>query len=286
MYIGSEFMSESYNQYFIHNESLLTSEEFKDSEISAGTSLYEVVRIIDGVPLFLEKHLQRLDNSAKIINKELWMSLEEIKEKMMRLIEANGKNSGNIKIVFNYRGENLDEHNFFAYYIHYSYPTAEQYENGVKTVLCFMERSNPNAKIINNELRIKSNELIKETGAYEAILVDREGYITEGSRSNIFMVKGEAVYTAPIKNVLPGITRNTIIDICKQEGVTVFEDSINHDALKKLDSLFITGTSPKVLPIKEVGEILFSSASNPIVQKIMNAYNKVIEDYIKERKTS
>ena len=89
-------MSECCGKYFIQNNNVFECEEFKDSEISSGTSLYEVVRIIDGIPLFIEKHLQRLNNSAGIINKELWMSLESqsggpTNEALVRWIRTSGE---------------------------------------------------------------------------------------------------------------------------------------------------------------------------------------------------
>ena len=85
-----------------------------------------------------------------------------------------------------------------------------------KNDLYFGERENPNAKIINLSFREKVNKKIREKNAYEAILVDRKGYITEGSKSNIFMIKDNMLLTSPVKAVLPGVTRGEIIDIAEE----------------------------------------------------------------------
>jgi branched-chain amino acid aminotransferase len=150
--------------------------------------------------------------------------------------------------------------------------------------LCFKERSNPNAKIINNNFRSETDEKIKASKSYEAILVDRNNYITEGSRSNIFMVKDNCVVTAPLEAVLPGITREIIIEICKKEQINFFEENVSFKQISDLDALFITGTSPKILPISKVDDFVFKSSTNIIVQSIMRHYNRIIEEYIKENK--
>lgn len=279
-------MSECYGELFIKNSEVLKREQFKDSEISEGISLYEVIRIIDEVPLFIERHLERLKNSAALAGLNLWLNIDTVKAKLSQLIKIHENGFGNIKIVFNYNGYNKDIHNFYAYFLNASYPSEKQYEEGVATALCFMERENPNAKIINPNLRDKTNELLRESGAYEAILVDKENNITEGSRSNIFMIKGHTVYTAPAEVVLPGITRNLIVELCRENNINIIEEQINSKDIKDLDALFISGTSPKVLPIKSVEEILFNSASNSIVKNIRVAYNENIDNYIKINKLS
>jgi branched-chain amino acid aminotransferase len=278
-------MSECYSDYFIKNEEILSKENFMDKNIGEGTSLYEVIRVIDKVPLFLDRHLQRLNNSAALINKNIWKNTEELKNELYKLININNYSEGNIKVVFNFESNKLkEEKNFYAYFIESHYPTKEQYENGVSTVFCFMERSNPNAKIINNSLREYSNKLIKESNVYEAILVDKQGNITEGSRSNIFMVKGNKVFTSPLEDVLPGITRNIIIDLCKEEGIALYEEKVHYSMVNKLDALFISGTSPKILPINKINDFNLSSSTNIIVQNIMRAYNGSIMNYMNSNK--
>jgi branched-chain amino acid aminotransferase len=278
-------MSECYRDLYLENSDIKRSESFSDSMITEGISLYEVVRVIDGVPLFFEKHLERLKNSATLANLELWLSLEEIKAKMQTLMKVNNAETGNIKLVFNYGKEEPGSKNtFLTYFLKHHYPSEEQYKNGVPTVLCFMERNNPNAKIINTNLKSATDELMRKTGAYEAILVDKNNNITEGSRSNIFMVKKNTVVTAPLEDVLPGITREFIIEACSREKIKFTEERIKEQEIEKLDALFITGTSPKVLPINKVNDFPFSSSTNIIVQRIMNTYNRIIDEYVQSNK--
>ncbi|WP_434303315.1 aminotransferase class IV [Clostridium botulinum] len=270
---------ECFNEFFIENEKIKERDSFEESFLKEGKSLYEVIRIIDEAPLFLKSHLERFYNSAKLEGLNLWLDEEEIKENINRLIEINKVSIGNIKLVFNFnKGKN---NNFLCYFLKHNYPEDIEYKKGVKTILYHGERENPNAKVINMDFRKIVGEKIKEEKAYEAILVDRNGYITEGSKSNIFMIKNGKVITAPIEKVLPGITRQNIIDVCKNLNLKVEEEKVHYKDIDKLEGLFISGTSPKVLPIKSVDEIEFKSSENKLILSIMEGYNKAIEEDVK-----
>lgn len=276
---GGCMLMECFNEFFIENEKIKERDSFEESFLKEGKSLYEVIRIIDGAPLFLKSHLERFYNSAKLEGLNLWLDEEEIKENINRLIEINKVSIGNIKLVFNFnKGKN---NNFLCYFLKHNYPEDMEYKRGVKTILYHGERENPNAKVINMDFRKIVGEKIKEEKAYEAILVDRNGYITEGSKSNIFMIKNGKVITAPIEKVLPGITRQNIIDVCKNLNLKVEEEKVHYKDIDKLEGLFISGTSPKVLPIKSVDEIEFESSENKLILSIMEGYNKAIEEDVK-----
>lgn len=262
-------MSECLYKYFILNDQVKDCSEFDDNFLRKGKALYEVIRIIDGRPLFLERHFNRLENSSKLIGVELWITKDETKEKIKQLIKENNITMGNIKFVFN-----VDNKIFLAYFIKYHYPSKDDYENGVRTIFYHGERKNPNAKIINMDFRELVDKEIKEKKAYEAILVDRNGFITEGSKSNIFMIKDGKVITSPVEAVLPGITRNVIVEVCRDMGLEVLEEKVHYKDINNIDAIFISGTSPEVLPISKVEDMNFNSSRNEFVLKIMDGYNE------------
>ena len=237
--------------------------------------IYEVLRIIKSKPLFLEMHLSRMKNSFDLINKKMPFDENYISNKIKELIKNEEKTQGNIKITYSMKNKELK-----VFFIPHSYPTDEMYCNGVKTILYFGERTNPNAKIVNDEFRSKVNEQIKEKNAYEAILVDRNGFITEGSRSNIFAVKDNTIITSPLKSVLPGVTRSVIIDIINENKFQFEEREINYKEIDNLDGMFISGTSPKILPINCVNQIKINE-KNKIILDLMNKYNDKVNNYIK-----
>ncbi len=237
--------------------------------------IYEVLRVIDRKPIFLESHLKRMKNSFDLINEEFPLSYDNISEEIDELIANENKHEGNIKITFG-----INEKKLRVFFVEHSYPSDEMYINGVHTILYFGERENPNAKIINDTFRETVNKEIKDKNAYEAILVDSSGYITEGSRSNIFMVKGNKLLTSPVKSVLPGVTRGEIIDIANKAGIEVDEVECKYSDIHKLDGMFISGTSPKILPIRTANRISFN-VDNSIIRKLMKEYDNEIEKYIK-----
>ncbi|UZQ50495.1 aminotransferase class IV [Clostridium kluyveri] len=270
-------MEQYSNNFFLYNDEIKNKEESLEDTSYNGKSIYEVIRIIDGKPLFLEPHLRRMENSCKITGLRIWLTGDEIKNRIKKLVEVNKAYIGNIKIIFNFSRENV----FMAYFSKYFYPPLKYYKTGVDTIFFHGEREDPNAKVINAAFREKVNEKIKENNVFEAILVDNKGNITEGSKSNIFMIKGEKVITAPVGDVLPGVTRDVIIKICKDMGFEVMEEKINYKQIEKLDALFISGTSPKVLPVKRVENIDFHSPENKVLMSIMNAYDHEMEKDIK-----
>ena len=270
-------MSECFSKYFIKNGEFLPQTKFQEEAIKSGKSVYEVIRVIKGIPMFLEKHMARLANSTALVHEKMLLTEKEVDSNIYKLIEKEAVGEGNIKIVFNYEDNKAS---YYFYFLKHSYPTAQMYLEGVDTILYHGERQNPNAKVINSDFRKNVEKAIAEKNAFEAILVDREGYITEGSRSNIFMVYNGKVVTSPADAVLPGVTRDNIISVIKEAAIPFSEEKFCYQHIDKLDGLFISGTSPKVLPIKSVDSYNFDSANNETIIRIMNLFNKKIESYI------
>lgn len=265
---------------------ILTSEGQKDaanymeSSLDIEHSVYEVVRIIDGVALFLEDHFQRFVTSAKLQEIDFQLSFAAFKQRIAELVSVNGQTEGNVKFVC---FAEKNQSRWVAGLIPHSYPSADDYKNGVATDLLFAERDNPNAKVIKKDLRLLANKAIAEKSVYEVLLANQQGKITEGSRSNVFFCKSDELYTAPASLVLEGITRQKVIQCIKKLGINLIEKSISVDELHQIDAAFITGTSPKVLPIRAVGNLQFD-VQNKIIIGLMSEYNRMIDDYLAKEK--
>jgi len=248
------------------------SKDFLNSE----HSVYEVIRVIGGVALFLDDHYIRLCKSAEIQGISLFLEFSEFKKRIADLVRLNTKPDGNIKCVFAVASGN---NNWIFTFIPHSYPTPENYKFGVSTDLLFAERANPNAKVIQNTVREKANSMIEELKLYEALLVDRDGYITEGSRSNIFFVKDEVFYTAPESKVLVGITRQKVIECLRQLNFQLVEESVSANEIDQFHAAFLTGTSPKVLPVRSIGNQVYNTQL-PALKKLIDRYEEMILNYI------
>jgi branched-chain amino acid aminotransferase len=270
-------MNECFGKKFIINGVLNTAELFDNSMVYEGDSIYEVIRVVKGCPLFFHDHMERLVSSVKSQNKMHLADTETIIRAIINLVKSDKKKETNIKIVFNYKETSQ---NYLVYFIESVFPSEEQYKKGVKGILFFAERKDPEAKVINHKLRSSIYHRLIQDAGYEAILVNENNRITEGSRSNIFFLKGETLTTAPDKVVLNGITRKNILDICREKGIDVRFECVKVDKISEFDSVFMTGTSPKVLPFYCIEDKLFNVKS-PLIEKIRNLYMLKAEESIR-----
>ncbi|MBT3383493.1 MAG: aminotransferase class IV [Prolixibacteraceae bacterium] len=260
------------HKFFVFNDEIKANTAFISSENKGG--IYEVLRVSDGVPLFLEDHLDRFYCSAKIVGRSIRFSKYQIENFLFKLIEKNEVDNGNILISC--------KTNLKAFFIASSYPTEKMYKTGVKCGLLNAERENPNVKILHTTVRQMADQLIKEKGYYEVLLLDKKNRITEGSRSNVFFIKGNEIITPQGNKVLQGITRQKIIEIAKKAGFQVKEEIILLSELDNFTAVFITGTSPKILPVKQMGNVTFNS-KNEVVKVLVENYNELILKYIQQK---
>lgn len=243
--------------------------------------IYEVIRVIDGIPIFLEEHLERLKESSRRANYSFSRNENEIKNDINKLITVNNVENLNIKLLYTKIEKGKDV--LLVYFIESYYPKPELYRKGIHTILFDYERENPNIKITDNNFKEKVKRRLNETSAFEAILVNKDGYITEGSRSNIFFTKENIVYTASGKNVLLGITRKKVFEVCDELNIKIIENNIHLEELDNIDGAFITGTSINVLPISIIGNKEINSVNTNVIKKISEGYMRKIEDYLQTK---
>jgi branched-chain amino acid aminotransferase len=261
-------MNECFGKNFILNGEIMPAETFDPALVYEGESVYEVIRMIKGYPVFFADHMERLEASVKQQHKIPLADSMQLKNDIIRLGKSDRKKETNLKIVFNYeKGVN----NYLLYFIEPIYPSAYQYRSGVKGILFNAERKDPESKVINLKLRSDIyHKLILESG-YEALLVNNENCITEGSRSNVFFISGNTLYTAPDKTVLNGITRKYIIEICRENAIEISYKCVNADEISRFDGVFMTGTSPVVLPFCCIGDRHFS-VDHPVIRQLRDLY--------------
>lgn len=267
-------MSEAIKKIYLKNGLIKSTKTFEENQ-SMGKVIYEVIRITKGRPLFYSMHYERFINSLKLSGSEFVIKKSWLREIIQRLIDENKIVSGNIKITLSMENEDI-----YAYSIKHKYPTLKMYSDGVPCILYFGERQNPNAKVIDKDFREKVTEQINTREVYEAILVDRNGLVTEGSKSNIFLIKDNKLYTSRVKNVLRGVTRTEIINMAKENNIELIEEDIRYVNLPDFDAMFISGTSSHILPISKVEEHEFDT-KNKLLKELMRLFKGYINEYFK-----
>lgn len=235
--------------------------------------IYEVVRVIDGKEQFIKDHIQRMFASFELLGYGNEYDEDEIIKFAKDCIVINGIKDNNIKLLA--VELNNGQKVFMVYAIESYYPPDSVYKEGIKTILFKHSRNNPNAKVQHLDYKTAVTKAIKDSGAYEALLLNEEGYILEGSRSNMFYVMGERIFTAPASKVLLGITRKHIINVITDLEIPFEEKELSILDLKSVEGIFISGTSIGVLPVKSVDDILINSPDNNVIKKILDEYNRL-----------
>ncbi|MDR2887565.1 MAG: aminotransferase class IV [Bacteroidales bacterium] len=277
-------MKECYGKHFIKNGALLPVDDFDNSMVYEGETIYEVLRVIKGVPLFFNDHYERLVTSLLNRRRTNLATFRSLLGSIKTLAGAGQQDEEvNLKIVFNY---NHSESHSLVYFVKASYPSAQQYRDGVAGILFRAERTDPASKVVNHELRASIEAGLAATKAYEALLVNSKNLITEGSRSNIFFIKGGILFTAPDNLVLGGITRRRLLDICRANGTDVRYECVNTGTIYSYDSVLMSGTSPILLPFKSVDKNMFA-VDNPLIEKLremfMEKARQSIDSFIAEK---
>jgi branched-chain amino acid aminotransferase len=255
-----------------------------------GMGVFEGVRAYDtdkGPVIFrLDDHTDRLFRSAHILGMDMPFSKEQISEAQKLVIRENKLDEGYLRPMCFYgsegmglRAEGLKTHCIIAGWEWPNYMSPESREEGIKVrtssftrhhVNITMCKAKANGNYINSMMALK--EAI-DSGCEEALLLDNEGYVAEGSGENVFLVQKGQLITPELTSCLEGITRATIIDFAKELGLTVKERRITRDEVYVADEAFFTGTAAEVLPIRELdGRIIGSGRRGPLTEKLQTMY--------------
>ena len=246
-----------------------------------GFQYYEVIRCSKGILLFLEDHLERLYSNLPDRDIKADSLKITVEEYLYRLVYFNENRIGNVKLVCGYCNNNW---NFATYYIPHDYPADELFDRGIKLTTLRKERPDPNRKQIhvNEKIKKEIDKKKSQTQAYEILLIDKQDFVTEGSKSNIFFIDKEKLFSPPDRSILPGVTRKYVLKIAKDQGIEIVNEAIRLSSIARFQSAFICGTSPKILPVHAIGSISFQT-DNKIITSISNAYNIAIQQYIEEK---
>ncbi|QSX08300.1 aminotransferase class IV family protein [Alkalibacter rhizosphaerae] len=264
---GVENLSEILGSFIYKNGALVGKPD--QMEAFPGDSIYEVIRMVDSRLVFLEDHLDRFYGSLELAGKKAKPERLVLKESMERLIHANGGGSRNLRLV--YVPLEIGFH-LYMYLIPTAVPDEKTRKEGASVVTHRVDRENPNIKTVSQSYK----DLLQQEGfqgKFELLLVDSQGWIREGSKTNIFFILNDSLVTPPAKEVLPGITRKKVLEICREEGIKVEEGFLSIQDLDQVSGIFLTGTSIGVLPVKDVDGRAFP-LDHPVLKRLKDGYEK------------
>ena len=260
-----------------------------------GCGAFEGVRAyntVDGTAIFrLKEHTERLFNSAKILRMAIPFTIDEAMEAHKLVVRENKLEScylrpltwiGSQKLGVSPKGNTI--HLMVAAWAWGAYLGEDGLKNGIRVKISSYTRHHVNitmtqAKAVSNYTNsILANLEATEDGYDEAMLLDASGFVSEGAGENLFVVKDGVVYTPDLSaGALNGITRNTVMHICKDLGLELVQKRITRDEVYIADEAFFTGTAAEVTPIRELDRIMLGKGSRgPITEKIQTAFFDIV----------
>ncbi|MGG3506814.1 branched-chain-amino-acid transaminase [Paenibacillus sp. FSL W8-0187] len=256
-----------------------------------GDGIFEGIRIYNGNIFKCKEHLDRLYDSAKSIDLVIPLAYDELLEATAETIRRNDMRNGYIRIVVSRGAGNLGldprrcpKPTVLIIVEQLAIYSEEAYLNGLKAVSVAQRRNIPDAlnpkikslNYLNNILvKIQSNF----AGADEAIMMNAQGYVTEGSGDNIFIVKNSVVTTPPCYlGALEGITRQAIIDLCDKLGIKLKEEPFSMHDVYIADEVFFTGTAAEVIAAREIdGRMIGKGQAGPITLQLLEEFRKIVD---------
>ncbi len=244
----------------------------------------------------LREHTERLFRSAHILRMNMPFDKDTVSEAQRAVIRENGLKEGYLRPMcflgsegMGLRAEGLQTHVIVAGWEWPSYMDPAAREAGIKVrtssytrhhVNITMCKAKANGNYINSMLALR--EAI-DSGCEEALLLDNEGYVAEGSGENVFIVRNGKVHTPELTSCLEGITRDTIVDFVRDMGLELVERRITRDEVYVADEAFFTGTAAEVVPIRELdGRQIGSGRRGPVTEQLQTRYFDLVRGKLAE----
>jgi branched-chain amino acid aminotransferase len=263
-----------------------------DHGLLYGDGVFEGLRFYNNKTFMLEAHLQRLQSSAEGIDLQLPYSAEQITTAIKQLVGAYPGDSGYLRLVVT-RGEGslgIDPRkcarpNLFIIADELAVMDLTDPMQGVSLHLAQTRRTpaqclNPKVKSLNYLNNILARIEATQAGCDEALMLNTEGYVSEGSVDNLFIVVDAVLKTPPLADgMLEGITRAVVIDVATAAGIPCEQVSLRVSDLQQAEECFLTGTGAELIPVRQIGEHVFGATPDPLLPIIMQGFKNSIAQY-------
>ncbi len=256
-----------------------------DLAVLRGYGIFDFFRLSSGIPLFIDDHLERFYSSASQVRLEVGYTKQDLKTQILELISRNQMPVSGIRMVLTggtgTGGYKIGKPNLIITQEHIHFPSEEMFKNGVKLITYEYLRELPHVKTINYMTGIWLQEEIARQGAFDVLYLHK-GQVHELTRSNIFIINAQNEIITPNDQILHGVTRKQVIKSI-QGKYRVTLRSISLEELYTAKEVFLTGTTKKVLPIRQIDEQVYGEPGD-VTREVMRLFDQVEEK--KARNTS
>lgn len=267
----STMATPDFHHYAVRGNELIEAAELRVSALGDGFmfahGLYETIRAIDGRPVFLDRHVARLQRGAQELGLELPTTLDEWRDRLARLAQANQLGDGVFKLV---RFSDVGGIGEFALSRASSYAPS-QYERGFRVRVVGTARAGVvhEVKSLAYLEKLLARRAAQAAGFHDAVFADAEGNLLEGAGSNIFLVVGGSIVTAPAAHILPGVARSVVLELC---GGKIVEQVLTPQLVAAADEVFLTNAIMGVMPVAELDGRRFDVARASVARELGEAF--------------
>lgn len=256
-----------------------------DLGLLRGLGVFDFFRVWEGVPVFAEDHVARLQNSLEIMDMQTGVTDEQWLNWFREMIRLNKADRAGFRVVvtggFSEDGYSVPEKkNIFLMLHHLLDNDPQQYENGVSLLTSSYQRDIPYAKTTIYVQSMRLQPHLKKAGAFE-VLYHWKGEITECSRCNIFFIDKNDVIHTPKNEMLKGITRKQVLAIATKNNIPVVERDMHLDELPEMAGAFLTATTKGVLPVVKIDDLVIGDGKvHPLAKKLQSLYEDRVNEYL------
>ncbi len=260
-----------------------------------GLSAFEGIRCYQGKggsAIFrLQEHVDRLFESAHITQLEIPYDRKQVADAIVETVRVNKLEACYIRPIAYigygamglYPSEN-PIHLAIAAWRWGAYLGEEGLTKGIKVKVSSLTRHHVNVAMTRAKISgyyvnsILAKREVKQDGYDEALMLDTEGYVSEGTGENVFIVRKGKIKTTPLTSILEGITRNTVMELARERNIPVLEERFTRDALYVADEVFLTGTAAEITPVREIdGRRVGAGKPGPVTMDLQNAFFKIVK---------
>lgn len=258
-----------------------------DLGLLRGLGIFDFFKVWESIPVFIEDHIERLENSLTIMDMQTGFTREDWMRLFYKMIATNEARQAGFRVVvtggFSEDGYSIPEKKNIYLMLHHLSPTdPSQYENGINLITSAYQRESPSAKTTIYTQSMQIQPQMKKAGAYE-VLYHWNGEITECSRCNIFFIDHEGMLHTPAKGMLKGITRKQVLAIAQEHSLPLTERTVFMKELKDMAGAFLTATTKGVLPVVRIDDqVIGHGQVHPIARHLHDLYTKRTEAYLEQ----
>lgn len=269
-----------------------------DSGYLIGDGVWEGIRLYEGVLVFLEEHLARLYQGAKAIALDIGMTRHELTTRLYQVIEANRMERGSdvhVRLMITRGVKKTPSQDprlvvggpTIVIIAEYKQANPDMRENGIRLFTSTVRRGSPDYLDPRLNCHSKLHEVIALTqalnaGADEALMLDIHGFVSTCNATNFFIVRSGEVWTSTGQYCMNGITRGKIIELCRMQGIPVYEKNFSLTDVYDANEAFVTGTFAGLIPVRAIdSRAIGDGHAWPLMERLSGLYYEVISDYVR-----